>query len=164
MGRSGSNLAIVFIGDGVRLPEVRALASSLGLDDRVVFKDFVPAERLPYSLGLADLALVTLRAGFEGIVVPSKLLGYMARGLPILYIGPDSDVAEIIREADCGECCLPGDATAVAGALRRATLDSELLQRWSRNARECYSAQYARERGLAQYVGVVRDVLGRATA
>src|SRR5256885_10913785 len=47
---------------------------------RSTFHDLVPAEDLPLSMGVADLALVTLRDGFEGVVVPNKLLGYMARG------------------------------------------------------------------------------------
>jgi len=156
---AGANLALVFIGDGVRLPEVRSLVARLGLKDRVVFKDFVPADVLPFSLGVADLAIVTLRAGFEGIIVPSKLLGYMARGIPVLYVGPDSDIAEMIRSADCGECCLPGGELAVAEVLARAARDPALLERWGGNARDCYASQFARERGLERYVALARGAL-----
>ncbi len=159
---AGTDLLAVFIGGGVRLPEVRALVSHLDLNDRVLFKDFVPADVLPFSLAAADLALVTLRAGFEGVVVPSKLLGYMARGVPVLYVGPDSDVAEMIRDADCGACCAPGDSPAVAEVLARAARDRALLERWGQHARECYSNQFARERGLERYVELVRGALARA--
>jgi colanic acid biosynthesis glycosyl transferase WcaI len=159
---AGANPAVVFVGGGVRLPEVRALVSSLGLSDRVIFKDFVPANVLPFSLGIADLAVVTLRAGFEGIIVPSKLLGYMARGIAVLYIGPDSDVTEIIREADCGNCCLPGAVEAVAAVLVRAAADPALVQIWGENARVCYSARFARELALNRYITVVREALTNA--
>ena len=156
---AGAELVVVFIGGGERLSEVHALVSDLRLNDRVIFKNFVPASALPFSLSIADLALVTLRSGFEGIIVPSKLLGYMARGIPVLYVGPDSDVAEMIRDADCGGCCLPGDAHAVAEVLDRASSDRGLLRRWGENGRRCYAARFARELALSKHVEVVREAL-----
>ena len=156
---AGVNAAVVFVGTGGRLPEVRALVSALGLSDSVAFKGFVPANVLPFSLGIADLAVVTLRQGFQGIIVPSKLLGYMARGIPALYIGPDSDIAQMIRDADCGACCLPGDAGAVAELILRAAADRALLRRWGENGRRCYSTRFERTLALRQYVEVVHEAL-----
>jgi colanic acid biosynthesis glycosyl transferase WcaI len=156
---AGVDAVAVFIGGGVRLPEVRALVSVLGLTDRVVFKDLVPADVLPFSLGIADLAVVTLRSGFEGIIVPSKLLGYMARGIPVLYVGPDSDVAQMIRDADCGACCPTGATSAVADLLNRAANDRALLRGWGDNGSRRYAESFAREPALRQYVEVVREAL-----
>jgi glycosyltransferase involved in cell wall biosynthesis len=154
---AGVNAVVVFIGGGVRLPEVRSLVSSLGLSDLVIFKDFVPADVLPFSLGIADLAVVTLRSGFEGVIVPSKLLGYMARGIPVLYVGPDSDIAEMIRDTGCGTCCLPDSVAGVADALHRSIRDRALLRRWGENGRRCYAAHFTRDLALHQYVDVVRE-------
>jgi glycosyltransferase involved in cell wall biosynthesis len=159
---AGTDLTVVFIGGGARLPEVRALVAALNLTDRVIFKDFMPASALPFSLGLADLAVVTLRAGFEGIIVPSKLLGYMARAIPVLYIGPDSDAAEMIRDAACGACCLPGAAPAVADLLQRAANERALLRQWGENGRCRYAESFAREPALRRYVDVVREALACA--
>ncbi len=159
---AGLDAVVVFIGGGVRLPEVRATVSSMGLTDRVIFKSFVPANALPFSLGIADLAVVTLRHGFEGTIVPSKLLGYMARAIPALYIGPDSDIAEMIRDAVCGACCLPGDAAAVADVLTRAAGDLALLRQWGDNGKRRYAARFARELALHQYVDVMREALACA--
>jgi colanic acid biosynthesis glycosyl transferase WcaI len=159
---AGLDAVVVFIGGGVRLPEVRTLVSGLGLSEWVIFKSFVPANVLPFSLGIADLAVVTLRHGFEGVVVPSKLLGYMARAIPALYIGPDSDIAHLIRDADCGACCLPEDAVAVADVLHRAASDRALLRQWGENGRRCYAARYSRELALGQYVDVVGEALACA--
>lgn len=159
--KTGANPVVVFIGGGVRLPEVRALVSRLGLSDRVIFRNFVPANVLPFSLGIADLAVVTLRAGFEGIVVPSKLLGYMARGIPVLYIGPDSDAAEIVREGGCGSCCNPGDSEAVADVLMRVSGDASRLRRWAESGRTFYARHLARELGISQYVELIRGTLSR---
>lgn len=155
---SDARISVVFIGSGSRLDEVRDLTRKLGLQERVSFRDFVPAGELPLTMGLADLALVTLRPGFEGVIVPSKLLGYMARSVPILYVGPDSDAAEMIREADCGTSCLTDQAERVAEALLQAASEPELLARWSRNGRQYYEAHFARERALARYVDLLSSV------
>lgn len=159
----GVNVHVVFIGGGVRLLETRRLVSALDLEDRVTFKGFVPAEILPFSLGLADLAVVTLRQGFDGVIVPSKVLGYMARAIPILYVGPDGDVEQMIRDAECGDCCLPGDSEGVARVLRRASSERTLLRQWGDNARRRYGSRYTRESALVQYVEVVHGALTRVT-
>ena len=156
---AGARLTAVFIGAGVRLPEVRTLVTALGLEQQVIFKKFVPANMLPYSLGLADLALVTLREGFEGVIVPSKLLGYLARGVPVLYVGPDSDIAQLIRAGECGACCNNDDVAGVAQVLTQAADDAGCLRRWAQNGRRYYEAHLAREQGMRQYVALVRAVL-----
>jgi glycosyltransferase involved in cell wall biosynthesis len=158
------NLTAVFIGSGARLGEIRERVQALGIGDRVMFRDFVPAELLPQSMGLADLALVTLRSGFEGIMVPSKLLGYMARGIPTLYIGPDSDISALVRAADCGTCCAPGQADSVAEVLGRVARDHSQLRRWSQGGMEFYAAHLTRERALNRYIDLARTAMRMAAA
>jgi colanic acid biosynthesis glycosyl transferase WcaI len=156
-----AELAVVFIGGGSRLAEVRSLTRNLGLDERVMFQDFVPAEALPLSMGIADLALVTLRDGFEGVIVPSKLLGYMARGIPTLYVGPDSDIAEMIQIADCGACCEAGQAHGVAEALCDAIDSPDRLRRWSASGRSFYAQHLAREIAVRRYLDLAREAINR---
>jgi colanic acid biosynthesis glycosyl transferase WcaI len=155
-------LAVTFVGAGSRLGEVRALARQHGIEDRVTFHDFVPAEELPLTMGVADLALVTLRDGFEGVLVPSKLYGYMARGIPSLYVGPRSDISEVIERADCGASCLPGDAAGVARVLCGAMESSEQLRLWAANARGFYQQHLSREVAVRRYVDLASEVVGGA--
>jgi colanic acid biosynthesis glycosyl transferase WcaI len=155
----GVRLAVVFIGGGSRLAEVRTRTQGLGLTECITFRDHVPAEELPWTMGIADLALVTLRVGFEGLIVPSKVLGYMARGIATLYVGPDSDIAEMIGESQCGACCLPGTPAVVADVLARAAADAALLRRWGENGRAAYAARFTRELGVGRYVDLVGQLL-----
>jgi colanic acid biosynthesis glycosyl transferase WcaI len=155
-------VAVAFVGAGSRLGEVRALVREYGIADRVSFHDFVAAEALPLTMGLADLALVTLRDGFEGVLVPSKLYGYMARGIPTLYVGPRSDISEAIERADCGASCVPGDAAGVARVLCGAVESREQLRRWAANARSFYQQCLSREIAVRQYVDLAREVAGGA--
>jgi glycosyltransferase involved in cell wall biosynthesis len=152
------DLRLVIIGQGSRLGEVRQIAADLQLDQAVRFSGFVPAEQLPESFGLADLAVVTLRAGFEGLIVPSKLPGYMSRGLPVLYIGPASDVSHVIESSGCGYVVGNGDDDAVCRAILDARGDLARLRERGAAGREAYEARWSREPALARYLAVVRGL------
>ena len=130
-----------------------------GLQDSVRFEDLVPAELLPHSIGLADLAVVTLRPGFEGLMVPSKMLGYMSRAIPTLYIGPHSDISELVASSNGGLAFANGDATGVAAAIVdscRGTLDTQAMANRARTFYECHlSARH----GLAQHQSILEYCL-----
>ncbi len=158
---TGAGLTLVFVGGGARRAEVERRAAELALDVR--FLDHVTAQELPAVLGIAQLGVVTLRAGFEGVIVPSKLFGYLARGLPALYVGPEGDMSEVIRGADCGAVCPPGDAAGVAAVLQRARSDPALLERWSQRARAAYAQRYDRALGLSAYVSLATGALRDAS-
>jgi glycosyltransferase involved in cell wall biosynthesis len=156
--------SLVIIGAGSRLEEARRKTVELGLADRVQFRDFVPAARLPESLGLADLAVVTLRPGFEGLIVPSKVLGYMARGLPVLYVGPRSDVDHYLERYRCGVSLRNGDVDGVCAAIVAAHADPQALKAMGEAGRAGYNADLSRERALQRYEEVIADCLGARTA
>ena len=111
----------------------------------------MPLDLLPHSLGLADAALVTLLPGFEGLVVPSKLLGYMARAVPTLYVGPDSDVAQFIERSRGGACVAAGDVEAFARVVEQWVAHPQELRAAGEAAAAYYEAELSRQRGLAAY-------------
>lgn len=79
----------------------------------------VPLERLPGLLVAPDAHLVTLKDGFVGFVMPSKIYACVASKRPILFVGSaESDVDLLAREGraaywrvDCGNA--PGFAAAL---------------------------------------------------
>lgn len=152
---------LVFIGRGSRLAEVQRRVRVLGLEEVVRFSDLLPARRLPESFGLAHLAVVTLQPAFAGLVVPSKLQGYMARGVPTLYVGPDSDIDRFIRSSECGVCVRGGDTRGVTEAVTRLASDPARLAELGKNAREFYEAHFDRAHGLSRYLSVFDSVIGR---
>jgi glycosyltransferase involved in cell wall biosynthesis len=153
------SLRVIFIGRGRRLEEVRRLVDELGLGGVTRFSDMLPAHRLPESFGLADLAVVTLRTEFAGLVVPSKLQGYMSRGIPVLYIGPDSDVEQFIAGAASGVCLRVNDVQGVADTLIELAADRRRLRQLGDNARCYYAREFARDRGLALYERLIRSIV-----
>ena len=152
-------LRLVVIGKGSRLADVTRLSVELGLRDAVRFSELLPADRLPESIGLADLAVVTLRPGFEGLIVPSKLLGYMSRGVPVLYIGPESDIGDLIGRYRCGIARSTGDVAGVAEAILESQQNPDQLAGMGAAAKAAYDAHLARKHGLARYEAAVRACL-----
>ena len=53
-------------------------------------------------MGIANMAYLSIRNEFNGLVVPSKFSGYLARALPIIYVGPNSEINNILKNHNCG--------------------------------------------------------------
>jgi glycosyltransferase involved in cell wall biosynthesis len=68
----------------------------------------------------SDVALVTVGAGAEHVVMPSKTYSAMVAGQAILAICPrESDLADLIYAHDCGWVVEPGDVDGLRGVLRQ---------------------------------------------
>jgi glycosyltransferase involved in cell wall biosynthesis len=123
----GSGVRMVFAGEGPRLEEVRRATAGLA---QVTFLRPQPKEELGAFLAAADVHLVTVRAGLEGLVVPSKAYGILAAGLPVMYVGSaDSEIAKLLNESGAGRVFPNGDARGLAEALKSASAASDTFQR-----------------------------------
>jgi colanic acid biosynthesis glycosyl transferase WcaI len=158
-------LRMVIIGAGSRIAEARSLVRSLAIEELVLFKPWMPDDLLPLSLGVADLGVVTLLPGFEGLVVPSKLLGQMARGIPTVYVGPrNSDVVEILSASGGGIAVENGGWADFAARLVELASNPAALKQMGESAASYYSSHLSREIGLNHYRSVVASVADRECA
>ena len=83
----------------------------------------------------ADVALVTMAAGAETVVMPSKTYSAMMAGQAILAIAPeDSDLVDLIKAADCGWWLEPGDVEGLFRTIEVLCRDRELLMEKRENA------------------------------
>lgn len=109
-----SDIAFLLVGDGVARERLVADAGDL---PNVTFHPFIAESDYIAWLRAMDAGLVTLRAEMATPVVPSKLLGFMAAGLPYLaLLNRESDARVITAEGQCGTMLTPGDAAAMASA------------------------------------------------
>lgn len=133
--RGAPGLQFLFIGDGPQRPALEAAARARGLDN-VRFLPAQPRARLGASLAAADVHLVTLRAGCERLVFPSKLYGIAAAGRPVIFLGPvDCEIAGIVRDGGFGVTVPPDDAGALAAAVRDLAADAPRRRRLGEAAR-----------------------------
>jgi glycosyltransferase involved in cell wall biosynthesis len=119
----GGGVQMVFAGEGPRLEQVRRETEGLA---HVAFLLPQAKEDLSAFLAAADVHLVSVRAGLEGLVVPSKAYGILAAGRPLFYVGAvNSEVAGVIAESGCGVVIPNGDAAGLAEAIKQATRRGE---------------------------------------
>jgi glycosyltransferase involved in cell wall biosynthesis len=116
-------IGFVFVGEGAMRSQVEALAKGAG---NIRFLSFRPPDQVPFVLAAADLHLVTIKRGLEGVVVPSKLYGILAAGRAVLALAPDeSDAARVIRRTGCGVVVDPDDPAALAAAVQNLASSSD---------------------------------------
>ncbi len=131
-----------FVGGGKRRGEVEAFIRDRGLRN-ARWSDYVPRERLGESLAAADLHLISLKEGVEGIMVPSKLFGIMAAGRASIFVGhPGSEIARVLTESGGGLVIREGDARGLADAIRDLSVDRARLDRMGADAARALAGAY----------------------
>jgi colanic acid biosynthesis glycosyl transferase WcaI len=147
---------LVFVGGGAQQGRVEELAAGIR---GVRLLPFRPAAEIPYVLAAADVHVITVRRGLEGVVVPSKLYGILAAGRPILAVTPPkSDVARIVTAAGCGLVADPDDSTSVVAAIREMRANPEKLREMGRKARE-KAREFDREGQLRLLLDIVEEAV-----
>jgi colanic acid biosynthesis glycosyl transferase WcaI len=154
-------ILFLFVGEGEEKAKVEARARELGLVN-MMFLPFQPRERLAEVQATADVGLVTLAPGRGRTSVPSKVLGYLAAGRPVIAsVDGGSDTAEEIDGAGCGLVVPPADAKALADAVVHAASDPQGVERMGPAARRSFEAGYCREPVLERYRLALEGLLKR---
>ena len=95
-------IAIVLVGDGLEKERLEKKVKAYRLKN-IFFHQFVSKQDYQGLLAEVDVGLVCLSKKNKTPVVPGKILGYMAAGVPVLaFLNNESDGHQIIREAGCG--------------------------------------------------------------
>jgi glycosyltransferase involved in cell wall biosynthesis len=151
-------LALVFVGDGVRRAEAEQAARGL---TNVRFLPYQPRDRLAESLSAADVHLASLQPGLDGLLVPSKLYGVMAAGRPLVYLGPARcELARVIRRWEIGWHVEPNEPVALVAALEAAMTDRADTRARGERARVTFLTEFDRPRAVERWRAVLREAVG----
>ena len=159
--RALPEVLVAIVGEGSAKAALQEDVAHRGLEN-VVFLPYQPKEELSDSLGAADVHVVGLQEGLAGYVVPSKVYGILAAGKPLIAAVEDgAEPACVVAEERCGVSVRPGDAQALAQAIRElSALSVDERQAMGLRGRTALEERYGRERASAAYerllTGVVR--------
>jgi glycosyltransferase involved in cell wall biosynthesis len=148
------NIEIKIIGDGNERDQIVAEADRLGLQN-VEFLGRQTKETVMSWLTVADCALFICKdVPFLSTASPNKLFDAFAAGVPVLQTTPGW-IRDLLEKEDCGLSVPPGDAAALAEALRRIARDKALRERLAANSKRVGLELY--DRGLL--AGRMREIL-----
>ncbi len=145
------DVRFVIIGEGVKKTALEDMAKSKGLEN-VLFLPFQPREVFAEMLAAADVSLVTLNRDSSKTSLPSKTFNIMASGRPILAITPpDSEIAQLVQEADCGLNSPPQQPKLLAETILKLMCQSDRLLAYGQNGRLQLESKFARARCVEMY-------------
>ena len=151
---------LVVVGDGPLEAQLRRRALDRGVADRVRFVGHVADDDLPGYYRAADVFVLPSVAYTEtfGVVQVEA----MASGLPVVSTRLSTGVPWVNQDGVTGFTVEPGDADALATAIRRLTDDPIERARLGRGASARARSQFSRERMIASFKHVVDEVMGHA--
>jgi len=149
--RNEKGIKFLFIGEGKRKAELKHRSGELHLDN-VMFLPYQDESVLSYSIGAGHVSLISLRPNLSGCIVPCKLYGIMAAARPILFIGAaKSDIAKVVREAECGFQVEVGDVDGLVQIIGKLNKDRQLGEQMGRNGHRYFLGRYERKLATERY-------------
>lgn len=140
------DLAFVFASAGTARAKYQEMTRDLG---NVRWMNLQPEDRLNDWLNFADIHLLPQRAGAADLVMPSKLMGMLASGRPVVAMAaPDTQLAEAV--SGCGRAVTPESAAEFTAALVELADNAELRADLGRAARQRALEHYERGAVLAR--------------
>jgi len=117
------------------LARVKRLADDLRITDRVTFTGLVAPSAVPAHLASATMLVLPNPASAISthFTSPLKLFEYMAAGRPIIASDLPA-IREVLRHGENALLADPGNADAIAGAMRTLIADPALAARLARTA------------------------------
>src|SRR6266487_3478758 len=160
LGRGDEGARLEIVGDGPERPGLEALAGRLGVASRVVFRGKIPPDELQASYARAAVcvlpSVLDARGDTEGLGV--VLLEAMNHGTPVIA-SRVGGIPDIVEDGVSGLLVPPGDADALAAAVRRVRDDPDLARRLGeggrRRLREQFNWPAIVRRWLDLYAGLV---------
>lgn len=143
--RGNDNIRFLVIGEGTKQPLVEAAINS-GRTPNLRLLPLQPKDMLPQTLTSADVAIVTLAEGYEGLAMPSKLYAMLAAGNAILGISrPPNDIEATLARHQCGVNFRPEAVSAIADWLVAMDSNRAQLAQLRNRARQAAVNHYSTE-------------------
>ena len=142
-----SDIQFVLCGAGSARRRLEGMAAGL---ENVHWLDLQPSERLNELLNLADIHVLPQRADAADLVMPSKLIGMLASGRPVVVTAaPGTELARAVQGA--GKVVPPGDVSALARGIEQLVDDARIRRRFGMEARRRAEQWWSKNRVLEEF-------------
>ena len=156
---SHPEISFVLVGNGAQKSHLVHRIQTEGLSNVRLF-DFVAKDDYADLLASADVSLVTLEPGMEGLCVPSKFYSILASGRPVVAtVSPKSEVARVIDEAMVGVHMDQTDTGQLVSTLISLAENPARTEQMGRSARRVLEEKYSAAQVARRYYDVLRAVV-----
>ena len=148
----------LIIGDGMLRKSLAVAAATLPTQS-VTMMPYQPNSLMPQIYGASDVCLVTQAAATGSDAIPSKVYRIMASSRPVVAVTEaSSDLATLVRSAECGAVVEPGDAAGLAAVIRQGINAPDALVEQGARGRAHVAKRYSRETVSNQYDALIHHV------
>ena len=134
--KDNQRIHFLFIGEGAKRPIIEKKITEYGLTNCTVLP-FQPLEVLPYSMGAADIAVVTTDAKQSGLSVPSKTYTYLATGATLLCLADDNtELGKLAKAHHVGKCFRSDNIEGIVDFILMLEKGKALLSVYQENSRK----------------------------
>jgi glycosyltransferase involved in cell wall biosynthesis len=159
LAAAGVDFRCEIVGKGPLGHDLRALATELGVTDRVALVGPLPRERLidlyPRAAVLAAPCVVGGDGNRDGL--PTVLIEAMATGVPVVAT-PVTGIPELVEDGVTGLLVPERDPGALAAAIQRLLVDKRLAQQLATAARRRIEESFDLRRTVAQLRRLFEEV------
>lgn len=147
---------LIITGTGVAAEETQANISSGSVEMRGLVSD----EELERELQSATIAVVTQQYDGTEFNLPSKLMNYMAYGLPVVAaVNPSSEVARLVRESGAGWIADSSEPEEFPRAVVAALRNRDELRRRAEAAIAFADMHFSQEGFAERFEAVLREAV-----
>jgi len=119
----------------------------------------VPKKQMPEILAAADAGIAILKP-IEAYktTYPNKVFDYMAAGRPVLLV-IDGVIRSVVESAQCGVFVQPGEARALADAIRSLAEDPQLARKMGLAGKTYLEQNFSRDQIARKLLQVLESTL-----
>ncbi|MBN1439311.1 MAG: glycosyltransferase family 4 protein [Anaerolineales bacterium] len=157
--RADPRICFLLVGDGKEKPALALRAAERKLEN-VRFLPPVAKQDMAEVLAAGDCGIAILKPiPLYGTTYPNKVFDYMAAGRPVV-LAIDGVIRQVVEEARAGVAVPPGNAPALAEAVRRLADDPSAARKMGARGRSAVERGFGRE-GQAREMEIL---MGEMTA
>ena len=152
---SNSQLVFVLCGNGSSRADLEKSASEL---QNMLFLDLQPPDKLNLLLNAADIHILPQQAGAADLVMPSKLLGMLASGKPVIATALEgTELADVVGQT--GMVVPPNDLEKTVQAILQMAGLPELRIKLGINSLEVVKSKWSKDTVLSRFMSELQNIV-----
>ena len=129
-------ILFLFIGEGGKKKLVQQKIQEYALHNCAVLP-YQDKDVLPFSMGAADIGVVTTASDQTALSIPSKVNAYMSVGAVLLCLAePQSELGRLVSENGLGRCFRKAEIQAMSDFVRQVFQDNEFASQMKQRSRQ----------------------------